>query len=95
MSAMTGYLEPVEIDYTWIETASPRMRETGRTVHMPVAAKRRRRTTGLPGVADGLRTVAAMVWFSWLIVAGVVAGATALVVVAKLAWSVLGWAVAL
>lgn len=42
-----------------------------------------------------LRTVAAMVWFGWLIAAGLVVGGTALVVVARIAWVVLRWAVAL
>lgn len=36
-----------------------------------------------------------MVWFGWLIAAGLVAGATALVVVVRLAFAVLGWAVSL
>lgn len=81
MTAVFGHLEP--IDYSWTERMSPRMSETGR----------KHRTPADP--VERLRTAAAMVWFGWLIAAGLVAGGTALVVVARIAWVVLRWAVAL
>jgi hypothetical protein len=85
-----SYLEPVNFD--WVETSSPRMREIGRTVLMPVPAAEPR-TTG--AVIGHLRTTAAIVWLGFLIAAGLVVGGTALVVVARVAWTVLQWAVAL
>ena len=85
-----AYLEPVDFD--WIETASPRMRETGRTVLMPVPAERRRTNDGL---VDRMRSVATIVWLGFAIAAGLVVGSTALVVVARIAFTVLQWAVAL
>ncbi len=84
-----AYLEPVDFD--WIETASPRMRETGQTVLMPVPAKRRTND----GLVDRMRSVATIVWLSFAIAAGLVVGGTALVVVARVAFTVLQWAVAL
>jgi hypothetical protein len=92
MTAMTARLEPIE--YTWQESASPVMREQGRSVLVPVAARRRRPEAGLARTADDLRTVARMVWFGWVTLAGLVIGGTALVVVVRIAWAVLGWAVA-
>ena len=89
MTAVIGHLEPVE--YIWAESASPRMRETGRSVRTPVGVRRR---LGASAV-EQLRTIASMIWFSWLIAAGLVVGGTALVVVARIAWVVLRWAVAL
>jgi hypothetical protein len=91
MSAMTARLEPVE--YTWAESASPVMREQGRSVLVPVAARRRRPEAGLARTADDLRTVARMVWFGWMTLAGVVVGGAALAVVVRLAWVALSWAV--
>ena len=92
MSAMVVPLEPVE--YVWAESASPRMREEGRSVLTPVGVRRRRKVELGSGV-ERLRTVAMMVWFGWLIAAGLVAGGTALVVVVRVAFAVLGWAVSL
>lgn len=92
MTAMSARLEPIE--YTWEESASPVMRQQGRSVLVPVAARRRRPEAGLARTADNLRTVARMVWFGWMILAGLVIGGTALAVVVRVAWAVLGWAVA-
>jgi hypothetical protein len=91
MSVMTARLEPIE--YTWEESASPVMREQGRSVLVPVGARRRRPEAGLARTADDLRTVARMVWSGWMILAGLIVGGAALAVVVRLAWITVTWAV--
>ena len=93
MTAMTAPLEPIE--FRWVETASPRMRETGRTVYVPTAVRRRRSRGGVSAAAEHVRAVGRLVWFGWLTAVGLVVGGTVLVVIARVAWVVLRWAVAL
>ena len=91
MSTIAVPLEPVE--YSWAESASPHMREQGRSVLVPVGVRRRRETTGLAGTAERMRIVALMVWFGWLIAVGLIVGGTALVVALRMAAAI--WAVSL
>lgn len=91
MSTIAVPLEPVE--YSWAESASPHMREQGRSVLVPVGVRRRREEVGLAGAAERMRTVASMVWFGWLIAIGLIVGGTALVVALRMAATI--WAVSL
>jgi hypothetical protein len=90
MSSPSRYLEPVELDRGWVEASyqvhEPRSLDA-RTDHRDRDAQLR------SGAPDRLRVAAVMVWYAWLILAGVVVGGAALAVLARVAFVVLRWTV--
>lgn len=84
-------LEPVGHDFRRMETVSHEVRETQLPVFAPEAAPGRR--VSLRSEApEQLQVVAALLWQSWLILAGTVVGLTALMILVRLAVATVRWA---
>jgi hypothetical protein len=87
-------LEPVGYDHRKVETLSREVRETERPVYAPGAVDWRQMRAFREDAPEQLQVVAALLWQGWLILAGLLVGGTALVVLARVAYVVLRWALA-
>ena len=82
-------VDPVEPEQSWYELLPANM-----PVHLPPASESTWHLGGPGRGAERLRSMAVTVWLAWLITAGVIVGGTLLVVLVRLATTVLRWAVA-
>ena len=89
---VTRHLEPVDLERGWVETFSYEVHEPRRSLYER-ADDLERRSVSRSEALERLRALAALVWYGWLILAGVTVGGTAMAVLARVAFVVLRWAV--